>query len=237
MKDYGLLQKTYLVQTYPNRGLVFAEGDGVYLQDVRRRALPRRHDQLRRQRLRIRASRDHRRPRAAGRPPDDAPRELRQRRAGRGRPGAHRALRGRAGPGLLRQLGGRSERGGAQVRRAGHRQEDVHRLPRGLPRKNPGRPLGDGRGQDPGSRSSRSSGISGSSRTATSMRSGQHWTERPLPSSSSPSKGKAASASPRRAFSGRRRASAGKPERSSSSTRSRREPAGPAGSSARRPRA
>ncbi len=34
MKDYGLLQKKYLVQTFPNRGIAFAEGDGVYLKDV-----------------------------------------------------------------------------------------------------------------------------------------------------------------------------------------------------------
>jgi acetylornithine/LysW-gamma-L-lysine aminotransferase len=34
MKDHGLLQKKYLVQTYPNRGVVFAEGDGVYLKDI-----------------------------------------------------------------------------------------------------------------------------------------------------------------------------------------------------------
>jgi len=35
MKDYGLLQKRYLVQTFPNRGLVFTEGAGVYLKDIR----------------------------------------------------------------------------------------------------------------------------------------------------------------------------------------------------------
>jgi acetylornithine/LysW-gamma-L-lysine aminotransferase len=35
MKDYGLLQKKYLVPTFPNRGVVFVEGEGVYLKDVR----------------------------------------------------------------------------------------------------------------------------------------------------------------------------------------------------------
>lgn len=34
MKDYGLLQKKYLVPTYPHRGLVLVEGEGVYLKDV-----------------------------------------------------------------------------------------------------------------------------------------------------------------------------------------------------------
>jgi len=33
MKDYGLLQKRYLVQTFPNRGIVFVEGAGVHLKD------------------------------------------------------------------------------------------------------------------------------------------------------------------------------------------------------------
>jgi acetylornithine/LysW-gamma-L-lysine aminotransferase len=35
MKDYGLLQKKYLVPTFPNRGVVFVVGEGVYLKDVR----------------------------------------------------------------------------------------------------------------------------------------------------------------------------------------------------------
>jgi acetylornithine/LysW-gamma-L-lysine aminotransferase len=34
MKDYGLLQKRYLAPTYPYRGLVFGEGEGVYLKDL-----------------------------------------------------------------------------------------------------------------------------------------------------------------------------------------------------------
>jgi acetylornithine/LysW-gamma-L-lysine aminotransferase len=34
MKDYGLLQKKYLVPTFPHRGIVFVEGEGVYLKDV-----------------------------------------------------------------------------------------------------------------------------------------------------------------------------------------------------------
>jgi acetylornithine/LysW-gamma-L-lysine aminotransferase len=34
MKDFGLLQKRYLVPTFPNRGVVFVEGEGVYLKDA-----------------------------------------------------------------------------------------------------------------------------------------------------------------------------------------------------------
>jgi acetylornithine/LysW-gamma-L-lysine aminotransferase len=34
MKDYGLLQKRYLVPTFPNRGVVFVEGEGAYLKDA-----------------------------------------------------------------------------------------------------------------------------------------------------------------------------------------------------------
>lgn len=37
MKDYGLLQKKYLAPTYPNRGLVFGDGQGVYLLDLQGR--------------------------------------------------------------------------------------------------------------------------------------------------------------------------------------------------------
>jgi len=34
MKDFSLLQKKYIVPTYPNRGLTLVEGEGVYLKDV-----------------------------------------------------------------------------------------------------------------------------------------------------------------------------------------------------------
>lgn len=34
MKDFSLLQKKYVVPTYPSRGLTFVEGEGVYLKDV-----------------------------------------------------------------------------------------------------------------------------------------------------------------------------------------------------------
>jgi LysW-gamma-L-lysine/LysW-L-ornithine aminotransferase len=34
MKDHGLLQKKYLVPTFPNRGVVFVEGAGAYLKDI-----------------------------------------------------------------------------------------------------------------------------------------------------------------------------------------------------------
>ena len=34
MKDFSLLQKKYIVPTYPSRGLTFVEGEGVYLRDV-----------------------------------------------------------------------------------------------------------------------------------------------------------------------------------------------------------
>jgi len=34
MKDFSLLQKKYIVPTYPNRGLTFVEGEGVYLKDI-----------------------------------------------------------------------------------------------------------------------------------------------------------------------------------------------------------
>jgi acetylornithine/LysW-gamma-L-lysine aminotransferase len=34
MKDFSLLQKKYVVPTYPNRGLTFVEGEGVYLKDI-----------------------------------------------------------------------------------------------------------------------------------------------------------------------------------------------------------
>jgi [amino-group carrier protein]-gamma-(L-lysyl/L-ornithyl)-L-glutamate aminotransferase len=34
LKDYGLLQKKYLAPTFPNRGVVIVEGEGVYLKDI-----------------------------------------------------------------------------------------------------------------------------------------------------------------------------------------------------------
>ncbi len=34
MKDYKLLQKKYLVNTYANRGLTIISGQGLYLKDI-----------------------------------------------------------------------------------------------------------------------------------------------------------------------------------------------------------
>src|SRR3989338_9320256 len=33
MKDYNFLQQKYIVNTYPNRGITFVKGEGVYLYD------------------------------------------------------------------------------------------------------------------------------------------------------------------------------------------------------------
>ncbi len=236
MKDYGLLQKRYLVQTYPNRGLVFAEGDGVYLKDIHG---ARYLDAMTNYGVNV-FGYGHPEITAALARQVGRLTTLHGSFANDERAEAAQALVARCGGGLAQVYFANS---GAEANEAALKfaalatgRKKFIACRGELPRQNAGRPLGDGRGKiqeavraahlgfpvRPVRRPRRAPGSAG--------RRGRRPHRRADP------RAKAASASPRRASSGRRRASAGKPERSSSSTRSRREPAGPAGSSARRPR-